>query len=385
MSKAILVTAAFSIFMGSAPALLASAGRSPEPPEPYVYFSDGTAAETSYLGVDTRDLTPEMVGPLHLKNENGVEVTMVDQDAPAGKAGIKDRDVILSINGETVESVEQLRRLIREIPPGRTITIGLSRDGQLFTVKAQLTSRSEAFSFGPGSVRLEALKTQLAAMPREIHVEIPPIPDLEGMDVPVSVVVVHSALHSGLMLENLTPQLGSYFGVKNGEGLLVRSVGKGSLAEQSGFRAGDVIVRVNGHPVSDSSDFSDTLRSRQASAVSVGIVRDHRELTLTLKLPPRDQSRVRREKFVFPEISEQMQVDMNEVRSELARIQPEIQVDVAQARQAAETAKKDLLKNREQWQKQAQQMRKQGEQMRREWQQEERKLREELHGNRLDI
>ena len=72
---------------------------------------------SSYLGVDTRDVTPDRLGALKLKEEKGVEVTMVDQDAPAGKAGLKEHDVILTVNGAEVESVEQLRRMIREIPP----------------------------------------------------------------------------------------------------------------------------------------------------------------------------------------------------------------------------------------------------------------------------
>jgi len=70
-----------------------------------------------------------------------VEVTLVDQDAPAGKAGLKEHDVILTLNGTQVESVEELRRIIREIPPGRLVTLGISRDGQPLTIKAQLEDR----------------------------------------------------------------------------------------------------------------------------------------------------------------------------------------------------------------------------------------------------
>src|SRR5215831_3108549 len=92
----------------------------------YIYSSPGSR---SYLGVDIRDITQDRVAALKLKEERGVEVTMVDQDAPAGKAGIKEHDVILDFNGAAVESEEQLRRLIRETPPGRSVTLGISRDG----------------------------------------------------------------------------------------------------------------------------------------------------------------------------------------------------------------------------------------------------------------
>src|SRR5258708_34487905 len=73
--------------------------------QPYVFYSEEPWGG-SYLGVDTQDVTPDRLGPLHLKEERGVEVTMVDQDAPAGKAGLKEHDVILSINNQSVESVE---------------------------------------------------------------------------------------------------------------------------------------------------------------------------------------------------------------------------------------------------------------------------------------
>ena len=75
----------------------------------------------AYMGVDIADVTTDRLSALKLKDERGVEVTMVDQDAPAGKAGLKEHDVILSMNGTNVESGAQLRRMIRETPPSSPI------------------------------------------------------------------------------------------------------------------------------------------------------------------------------------------------------------------------------------------------------------------------
>src|SRR5271168_4024793 len=97
----------------------------------------------SYLGVDIKDITSERVSALKLKDEHGVEVTAVDQDAPAGKAGLKEHDVILEYNGQRVEGEEQLRRMIRETPPGRTVTLGVSREGQVIQLKATLGDHSK--------------------------------------------------------------------------------------------------------------------------------------------------------------------------------------------------------------------------------------------------
>src|SRR5437870_6505070 len=186
---------------------------------------------------------------------------------------IKEHDVILTINGSKVESVEQLRRMIREIPPGRVVNIGLSRDGQPLNLQVQLGTRHSRSFFKIPPV------PPLAPMP--------PMPLMPEMDIPMSVVVVHSAMRSGLMVENLTPQLGEFFGAKNGEGVLVRSVEKGSRAEKAGFHAGDVIVGVNGETIHDVGDFSHALNGRKDNTATVGIIRDKKQQTLSLTLPDR--------------------------------------------------------------------------------------------------
>jgi serine protease Do len=280
-------------------------------------FSSDDSGGSSYLGVDTRNVTTDRLADLKLKEERGVEVTMVDQDAPAGKAGVKERDVILTVNGTQVESVEQLRRMIHEIPPGRLVTLGISRDGQPVSIKAQLASRRSAFSVANDG---KAFKFAMPAMP-----DMPVMPDI---DIPVSVVVVHSSARSGLMVENLTPQLADFFGAKQGKGILVRSVDKGSRADKAGFRAGDVIVRVNGESIDDTSDFTHALHNRQDNkdnTVSIGIIRDKKEQTVTLTLPEHKQSEVINETLEVPEIDAETRIDLREAANEIARIKPELE------------------------------------------------------------
>lgn len=275
-------------------------------------FSSEDYAGTSYLGVDTRDITPERLSALHLKEERGVEVTMVDQDAPAGKAGLKEQDVILTVNGEKLESVEQLRRMIRETPPGRVITLGVSRSGQPMTFKVQLADRKDSFAF-------------VSPKMKDFHFEMPAMPVMPEIDVPVSVVVVHSSGRSGLMVENLTPQLGEFFGAKNGQGVLVRSVDKGSRADKAGFRAGDVIIKINGESIHDSGDFSHALRSRNSNTSTIGILRDRKEQTITLSLPERNQSELNSENLEIPDVAIDTRMQLSELSSEMAKLEPEMQ------------------------------------------------------------
>ena len=138
---------------------------------------------------------------------------------------------------------------------------------------------------------------------------------MPDMDMPVSIVVVHSSVRSGLMVENLTPQLGDFFGAKNGQGVLVRSVEKGSGADKAGFRAGDVIVKINGEPIHDSGDFSHALRSRKDNTASISVIRDKKEQTITITLPERKQSDLFREslEMEIPEIDAETREEMSQL------------------------------------------------------------------------
>jgi len=328
-------------------------------------FSSEDFGGSSYLGVDTRDITPDRLATLHLKDERGVEVTMVDQDAPAGKAGLKEQDVILTLNGSDVQSVEQLRRMIREIPPGRTVTLGISRGGQPMTIKVELGDRKKNYSYtvGPNGKDFKFSMPVMATMPV--------MPD---MDLPVSIVVVHSSVRSGLMVENLTPQLGDFFGTKNGEGVLVRSVEKGSRADKAGFRAGDVIVKINGEPIHDSGDFSHALRSRKDNTASVSLIRDKKEQTITITLPDRKQSDLFRESLdiEMPEIDAETREEWSQLESEMAHLKPEMEEAIN--RQLKPEIERQTREARRRAQELARQMR----DVQREWRDQQREIEREL-------
>jgi membrane-associated protease RseP (regulator of RpoE activity) len=180
---------------------------------------------------------------------------------------------------------------------------------------------------------------------------VPAIPAIPEMDVPVSIVVVHSSARSGLMVENLTPQLGDFFGAKNGQGVLVRSVEKGSRAEKAGFRAGDVIVKVNGESISDSGDFTHAMHGRKSSTLDVSIIREKKEQTLTLALPERNQSEVMDESFEAPEIDAETEIDLSEVQPEVARIMPEMEEALVQIKPDLEEAAREIRNHREELRK----------------------------------
>ena len=245
---------------------------------------DSESSGHSYLGVGVSDLNSDRIQALKLKDDRGIEITQIDQDAPAGKAGLKQNDVIVGFNGTPVESAEQFKRLMRETPPGRTVSLDIVRDGQQQSVKVQLADRK---------------KFESSMWPREPHdfafappvvAPVPPMPPMPAMPAfprTWEQTIVRARTTSGVTLESLSPQLGDYFGVKDGEGMLVRSVQKGSAAESAGLRAGDVIVRAGDQKITDSSDWNDALRNARGQKISVVIMRDKKEQTLSMTVPPR--------------------------------------------------------------------------------------------------
>ncbi len=310
---------------------------------------------SSYLGVDIADITADRLGALKLKEEHGVEVTMVDQDAPAGKAGLKEHDVILTMNGTPIESRPQLQRMIRETPAGRVVTLAISRDGQPLTIKVQLADRRSEFAhMSDRDWDREMERSGDRDKDFNIHVEVPPIPNMPDFDMPnIGVVYVHSSVRSGLMVENLTPQLGEFFGAKNGSGVLVRSVEKGSRAEKAGLRAGDVIVRVGDLPVHDTSDFTHALHTHSAGTVRVAVLRDKKEQILTITLPERkDSGEMFEESLEAPELDAETQAAISEAQDEIAKVRPQMELITAQTRKATEEMRKS-------WREQQKQMKKQ--------------------------
>jgi predicted metalloprotease with PDZ domain len=274
------------------------------------------ACTAAYLGIELHDLTPGRASSLRLQEARGAEVVMVDQDSPAGKAGLREHDVIVSFDGRKIEDTQELRQLLRQTPPGRSVTLGISRDGQAMNVGVTLTSRQQL---------LAACRPNRILHIPEIH-----IPAID-LDLPQFGMMPLSG-HSGLLVEDLTPQLGEFFGVPKGEGVLVRAVEPGSPAESAGVKAGDVIVRVNSAPITSVEDWRHLFDEPQGGPITLGIIRARREQTLSMNLPEAKAGAA--PGLEIPNLGP----DMDKLRDELRRLGPELQRSIAaeQARAARE-------------------------------------------------
>ena len=237
----------------------------PSPPVPPAISSRviTIAPPGSYLGIGIQEITAERAKALKLREEAGVEVTRVAPDSPAAKAGLKEGDVVLQYNGTKVEGLEQLSRLVRETPVGREAKLDIFRNGAPMTLMARVGAHPSM----PG-------------MPDGFSFHMPDVPrTIQGLRSPML----------GVEAESIEGQLAQFFGVN--EGVLVRTVMKGSPAEKAGVKAGDVIVRVDEAKVTTPPEISARLRAARGKPVPVAVMREHREISLTVDAEPRPGGR----------------------------------------------------------------------------------------------
>jgi serine protease Do len=239
----------------------------PKPPKAAKITVQGTPS--AFLGVGVAEIDSDRVKALHLKEEHGVEVKSVDDDSPAAKAGVKVNDVILEYNGQRVEGDEQFVRLVHETPVGRQVKLVIWRASSTRTLSATIGVRSV-----PGLFWSDEGIKHLHSRLREMELRMP--------DTPRPVMSWQSRT-LGVESESLNAQLAEYFGVK--EGVLVRTVMKGTAADKAGFRAGDVITKVGDQQVSTPRDVTNALRSAPPpKGYSITISRDRKEMTVNVTI-----------------------------------------------------------------------------------------------------
>jgi len=242
---------------------------------------------SSWLGVELHEVNGDTAKELKLPAERGVVLSSIVPDSPAAKAGLKENDVVTEINGQRIEGAAQFRRMIREIPAGRTAQITVWRDGRAQTISVNL---------GKAEERRHSLKmfTPAPGAPGSFAFTMPEIPMVPPMEWDGSRFLMGSQPRLGIDAEDLNGQLGSFFGAPDGEGILVRDVNPGSAAEKGGLKAGDVITSVNGERVRTVGDLREKLAAKREAkdkdkdkdqTVKLGVLRNKSEVSLTVELP----------------------------------------------------------------------------------------------------
>ena len=311
----------------------------------------GSPENGAYLGVMVDKVSPETAAAMHVSG--GTLIANVDQDGPACQAGLKGGDIVTGFNGKPVTGPEQFAGLIHSNAPGSTVTLTVMRNGHSQEMKVKLGDWK-----------------QMAAMPMPPMPHPPlspagtrPLPPIAAdLDFPMYPPMM---ARSGILVEPLSPQLCDFFGVPVNQGVLVRSVDKGSPGATAGLKAGDVIVRVNNETIHDMQDWKRALKA-QGGKLMLSIVRDRKSQSLQL-IVPASTSRLEggdRDSFgeEMAELAAAMQAlgpEFEQNAREMASLEQLDQKLIAEIRRQAESAAKSEMK------KQAEEMRNQAEQMRR--------------------
>lgn len=174
----------------------------------------------SMMGVILAEFTPELAEGFGLAGQEGVLIQRVLDNTPADRAGLKRNDVIVEFNGQKVSDLQKLRLKVADTPPGRTATLVVLRDGKRMNVDVTLADKD----------------TRVAA------------------NTPVRGDAEAAADLGGLTVRDLRDDELRQLGID--AGVRVTQVEEGSLAEERGIQANDVIEQVGPTPVKDAATFT---------------------------------------------------------------------------------------------------------------------------------
>lgn len=184
----------------------------------------------AWLGIGLQDLTPALALSYGLaRDQNGVLLTSVNPDEPAGRAGLLPQDVLVSINGQTVRNVEDLRNQVAAMEPGRRVTVDAYREG-----------------------RKRAFEVVLAEMNTPESERRPMINPAWGGRL-------------GARFEDLGD--GDLRSLGEQSGVLIAQLAPGRLGQLSGLTEGDIIVEVNGEALRSVADTQSNRRDRMGMVV----------------------------------------------------------------------------------------------------------------------
>ena len=177
-----------------------------------------------YLGIHIQEVTPELARAFGLKQGGGVLVGDVAPNTPAANAGLKKGDVILQLNGETVDAPNQLQVQIAQFAPGTNVKLQIWRNGGTQDVSLKLAELDE------------------------------------HDDKQVSAEATGATLLEGIQVQDLTSDIAQQLSLPAGtRGVVVSSVDPSSPAAASGLSQGDVIQEVNHKSITNTSDYQQAM------------------------------------------------------------------------------------------------------------------------------
>ena len=338
LKKALYFPVSLALTCGFALAQTPAPAAPPAPPQPptafSMFFGNG-----GFLGVHTEDINKENLARYHMNDVRGVGITEVIKDSPAEKAGLRKDDVIVRFEGDNITSSRKLSRLVSEVAPDHTVRLTISRGGAEQEVNVTIGKHAgyvNTFRHFEGMKGLEGLKDLHKFKEfKNLHpgTQVWKWDGQTGVGPESFAFSFGGGRRIGVTTTPLTKQLGDYFGIADGKGVLVTGVTDDSPAAKAGLKAGDVIISVDGEKVEGSGDVSRAINKKKDGDVTVTVVRDknQRSFTLTPKagepMMPGTPARVGRVIIPSVELGTIPAINVVTPRIELPVI-PEIHIEV---------------------------------------------------------
>lgn len=172
-----------------------------------------------YLGVNPQDLTPDLAKKLGLSGTEGVLVVEVGENTPAEKAGLKEKDVILEIDGQKVTSASELRKIIVKKQPGTNVKLLIFRNKQKKQIVVKIGERPE-----------ENLTEE------------------------------QNKSWKGLIVGEITEEIAKSLRLRKKQGVIVKNVEPKSVAEFAGIEIGDIIIEIKNKEIKNLSNYLSVIK-----------------------------------------------------------------------------------------------------------------------------
>lgn len=204
-----------------------------------------------FLGIFFQEMDKNTADALNLPSGEGVLVTRVQSGTPAEKAGIKVGDVIVGLNGKKLENTQRFSMMVAQAGPGHQIILDIFREGRKISKSITLADRDKF------------LGETIEEKPKEEKKEI----------------------WLGLEVATCTQDLADQFNVKSQPGVIVLTIEPASPAEQSGFREGDIITKIDKEEIQNTNDYRRVAKSLKdkKNAILFFISRDGGPLFIAVK------------------------------------------------------------------------------------------------------
>ena len=186
-----------------------------------------------WLGVMIQDLNENLAETLGVPGQKGALIAEVVEGSPAEKAGLQHGDLVVSVDGRTIEGYAQLSRTIALLPPGSTAKIGIIRNGKRMEIPVTIAEREE--------------DTQLAV-------------SRGGQGGPSE-----TSKRLGITVQEVPPEIGR----RLRGGVLVSAVEQGGPAASAGVARGDVLLEINRRPIRSLAEFREVMRNVSAGEMTL--------------------------------------------------------------------------------------------------------------------